>query len=266
MNREEINTAQLALETARRAARAAGEVIRRRRGTAFRVDRKGATDLVTEVDLAADKTVIAVISNAFPSHRIAAEESGRGKGDSEYLWWIDPIDGTTNFVHGYPFYSVSIALEFRGVMIAGVVYDPVRDEVFEALRSGGARLNGRAIRVSPVANLADALLATGFPYNLGEREQALAIAAGFLPRIQGLRRDGSAALDLAYVAAGRLDGFWERGLKPWDTAAGALLVEEAGGRVSDFTGEIFDIHHGEIAAANPRIHPELVSVLNQSRR
>jgi myo-inositol-1(or 4)-monophosphatase len=266
MNREETKIARQALETARRAARAAGEVIRRGSAAGFRVDRKGATDLVTEVDLAAEKTVIAVISNAFPAHRIAAEESGRGEGDSDYLWWIDPIDGTTNFVHGYPFYSVSIALEFRGVMIAGVVYDPVQGELFEALRSGGARLNSRKITVSPVTGLADALLATGFPYERSERARALAMAAGFLPRIQGLRRDGSAALDLAYVAAGRLDGFWERGLKPWDTAAGALLVGEAGGRVSNLTGGKFDIHLGEIAAANPRIHLELISGLNQSRQ
>jgi myo-inositol-1(or 4)-monophosphatase len=264
MNREEIKTVQLALETARRAARTAGEVIRRRRGTAFRVDRKGATDLVTEVDLAAEKAIISLISEVFPGHRIAAEESGRGAGDSEYRWWIDPIDGTTNFVHGYPFYSVSIALEYRGVMAAGVVYDPVGDELFEALRGGGTRLNGRKITVSPVADLSDALLATGFPYERSDRERALAIAAGFLPRIQGLRRDGSAALDLAYVAAGRLDGFWERGLKPWDTAAGSLLVEEAGGRVSDFSGGIFDIRRGAIVAANPRIHGELVAGLNQN--
>lgn len=262
MNQQELTIARRALETARRAAAAAGEIIRAKAGTAFRVDRKGAADLVTEVDLSAERAVIAVISAVFPGHRIAAEESGRGEGDSEYLWWIDPIDGTTNFVHGYPFYSVSIALEFRGVMIAGVVYDPVRGETFEAFRSGGARLNDREIEVSPVASLSDALLATGFPYDRSDRGRALALAAGFLPRIQGLRRDGSAALDLAYVAAGRLDGFWERGLKPWDTAAGSLLVEEAGGRVSDFRGGKFDLLRGEIAAANPKIHPQLICGLN----
>lgn len=266
MNGEAIKTARRARETARRAAAAAGQVIRQGSAAGFRVNRKGVTDLVTEVDLAAENAAIAVIRRDYPAHRIAAEESGRGEGDSEYLWWIDPIDGTTNFVHGYPFYSVSIALEYRGEMAAAVVYDPVRDEMFEALRSGGARLNGQEIRVSKVAGLADALLATGFPYERSERGRALEIAAGFLPRIQGLRRDGSAALDLAYVAAGRLDGFWERGLKPWDTAAGTLLVEEAGGRVSDFAGGRFDLHRGEVAAANPLIHSELVSGLNQNRR
>jgi len=262
MNQEDIETARMALKTARRAAAAAGEIIREKRGTAFRVDRKGAADLVTEVDLAAERAIIALISRDFPGHRIAAEESGRGEGDSPYLWWIDPIDGTTNFVHGYPFYSVSIALECRGVMAAGVVYDPVAGELFEALRSEGARLNGRRIAVSPVSDLKDALLATGFPYARNDRERALSIAAAFLPRIQGLRRDGSAALDLAYVAAGRLDGFWERGLRPWDTAAGSLLVEEAGGRVSDFNGGKFDLHRGEIAAAGPGIHRELAAGLN----
>ena len=265
MNQEASTVVRRALETARRAARAAGEIIREKTGTAFRVDRKGAADLVTEVDLAAERAVIAVISDEFPSHRIAAEESGRGEGDSEFRWWIDPIDGTTNFVHGYPFYSVSIALEYRGKMAAGVVYDPVRDEMFEALRSAGARLNGREIRVSPVADLSDALLATGFPYDRGDRGRALAVTAGLLPRIQGLRRAGSAALDLSYVAAGRLDGFWEGALRPWDTAAGWLLVEEAGGRVSDFTGGGFDLQRGEIAATNGKIHRELIDGLNQIR-
>ena len=264
MPRDESDLFRRSLETARRAARTAGEIIREKSGTAFRVDRKGAADLVTEVDLAAERAVIAVISDEFPSHRIAAEESGRGKGDSEFRWWIDPIDGTTNFVHGYPFYSVSIALEFRGEIAAGVVYDPVRDEMFEALKSAGARLNGREIRVSPVSDLSDALLATGFPYDRSDRGRALAVTAGLLPRIQGLRRAGSAALDLAYVAAGRLDGFWEGGLKPWDTAAGRLLVEEAGGKVSDFAGGGFDLNRGEIAATNGKIHRELISGLNQN--
>ncbi len=262
MNQEETKNTRLALRTARQAAFTAGELIRSRSGTAFRVDRKGAADLVTEVDLAAEKVIISLIAAAFPEHRIAAEESGHSEGDPQHTWWIDPIDGTTNFVHGYPFYSVSIALEYQGVIVAGVVYDPIADEMFEALRSGGARLNGREIAASEIPDLDQALLATGFPYERGDRQRALEIVSGFLPRIQGLRRSGSAALDLAYVAAGRLDGFWEQSLKPWDIAAGLLLVEEAGGLVSDFTGERVDLQRGEIVASGPGIHQELVAGLN----
>jgi myo-inositol-1(or 4)-monophosphatase len=259
---EEKELIENTLKTALAAVHAAGRIIREKSDTVFLVNHKGATDLVTEVDLAAEREIIATLSRAFPEHRIMAEESGRGKGESDYIWWIDPIDGTTNFVHGYPCYSVSVALEYRGRSILGIVYDPTRDELFQAVKGEGAYLNGRPITVSAVDTLSDALLATGFPYDRSQREHALSIASRLLPGIQGLRRDGSAALDLAYVAAGRLDGFWEFGLKPWDTAAGWLLVEEAGGRVSNFKGESFDIRQGAVVASNHRIHADLVARLN----
>jgi len=218
--------------------------------------------MVTEVDLASEAAIISVISDAFPSHRIVAEEGGGGAKESDYIWWIDPLDGTTNYIHGYPCYSVSIALEYRGKIIVGVVYDPTRDELFCACRGAGAELNGMPITVSTAASLEECLLATGFPYDRSRRRFALTVAARLLEKIHGLRRAGSAALDLAYVAAGRLDGYWEFGLKPWDTAAGILLVEEAGGEVSDFQGNRFTIHNGEIAAANRTIRRRLLEVMN----
>ncbi|MDP8214226.1 MAG: inositol monophosphatase family protein [Candidatus Euphemobacter frigidus] len=262
MKTEAGTTDNTFLETALSAVRSAGRIVRENIDTVFRVDHKGATDLVTEVDLAAEKEIIAQLSRAFPEHRIAAEESGRKKGESDYVWWIDPIDGTTNFVHGYPCYSISVALECQSEIILGIVYDPTRDELFQAVRGEGAQLNGCPITVSSVETLSESLLATGFPYDRALRGRALSLAARLLPRVQGIRRDGSAARDLAYVAAGRLDGFWEFGLKPWDTAAGRLLVEEAGGSVSDFKGEAFDIHQGAVVATNRRIHAELVALLN----
>lgn len=256
--------ADQALAAATDAVYSAGRIIRDKSATVFRVHHKGDADLVTEVDLAAEKEIIAILSGAFPDHRTVGEESGANQGESDYLWWIDPIDGTTNFVHGYPFYSVSVALECRGEIIVGVVYDPTRNELFQAIKGRGASLNGTPITVSMMDTLNNSLLATGFPYNRDERQEALDIAARLLKRVQGIRRDGSAALDLAYVAAGRLDGFWEFGLKPWDTAAGRLLVEEAGGKISDFRGDIFDIRQGAVAAANSRIHAELINELNRA--
>ncbi|MFH1037096.1 MAG: inositol monophosphatase family protein [PVC group bacterium] len=262
MNGSERSITNEALAAALEAVRSAGRIIQEQGARVFRVDHKGATDLVTEVDLAAEKEIIAILSKTFPGHRIMAEESGPAERESDYVWLIDPIDGTTNFVHGYPFYSVSVALECRAAVILGIVYDPLRDELFQAVRGEGTFLNGRALSVSGVDSLEGSLLATGFPYDRDQRARALSIASRLLPRVQGVRRDGSAALDLAYVAAGRLDGFWEFGLKPWDTAAGRLLVEEAGGRVSDFRGQEFDIRLGAIAATNRRIHADLIALLN----
>ncbi|MEA1928219.1 MAG: inositol monophosphatase family protein [Candidatus Auribacterota bacterium] len=262
MSYEKEIIADQALEAATTAVHVAGKIIREKSATVFRVDHKGAADLVTEVDLAAEKEIITILSRDFPDHRIVGEESGPGQGESDYIWWIDPIDGTTNFVHGYPFYSVSVALEYRGESIMGIVYDPTRNELFQAVKGKGASLNGTPISVSMVETLNDSLLATGFPYDRERRREALDSAARLLKLVQGVRRDASAALDLAYVAAGRLDGFWEFGLKPWDTAAGRLLVEEAGGRVSDFGGDIFDIRRGAVVASNSRIHANLLEQLN----
>jgi myo-inositol-1(or 4)-monophosphatase len=193
---------------------------------------------------------------------LIGEESHHGSYHHTKAIYIDPIDGTTNFVHGYPFYSVSVALEYRGESIVGIVYDPTRDELFQAVKGRGTFLNDTPITVSMVETLNDSLLATGFPYDRGRRKEALDLAAGLLKCVQGVRRDASAALDLAYVAAGRLDGFWEFGLKPWDTAAGRLLVEEAGGKVSDFKGDIFNIRDGAVVAANALIHAVLIEQLN----
>lgn len=250
------------LETAVNAVYAAGRIIRAKAATIFRVNYKGAADLVTEVDLEAEKEIIAILSEAFPDHCIVGEESGSDNSRSDYIWWIDPIDGTTNFVHSYPFYSISVGLEYRGVINIGIVYDPIRDELFQAVRGKGSFMNGCPITVSNVESLNNSLLATGFPYERSQREKALNTITGLLELVQGIRRDGSAALDLAYVAAGRLDGFWEFGLKPWDTAAGRLLVEEAGGKTSDFLGNEFNILKGEVVAANSHIHAELVANLN----
>lgn len=263
MDRSDCKVLNQALKTAQTAARSAGRIIRNRAGGGFRVDHKGATDMVTEVDLAAEEEIIAVISAAFPSHRLVAEESGEGEQESEYTWWIDPLDGTTNYIHGYPRYSVSIALARRARIVLGVVFDPLRDEMFFALQGRGAYLNDRRIQVSSVKKLSDSLLATGFPYVRSRRRQALALAARFLEQIHGLRRDGSAALDLAAVAAGQLDGYWEFGLKPWDTAAGLILVEEAGGKVSGFGGEAFDFRKGDIVAGNRFIQGDLLKIMGE---
>ena len=247
-------------EVAIAASRAAGRIIIAKRVNP-RVDYKGTTNPVTEVDLLCERTIARMIEDAFPGHRIVGEEGGdRGK-DSDFTWWIDPLDGTTNFAHGYPHYCVSIALEQREEIILGVVYDPLRDELFSAGRGEGAFLNGSEISVSLVSDPARSLLATGFPYDLKKRPYALAMLGGFLATVQGVRRDGSAALNLAYVAAGRLDGFWELGLNPWDTAAGAILAEEAGGRVSDFSGHRYRIARKDVIAATPALHSFMVETI-----
>ncbi|MBI4391561.1 MAG: inositol monophosphatase, partial [candidate division NC10 bacterium] len=196
------------------------------------------------------------------SHSIVSEEGSDHAGSGEVCWILDPLDGTTNFAHGFPFYSVSIAVTVRGTLTVGVVYDPNRDECFVAERGAGAQMNEGPIRVSAIADLTDALLCTGFPYDV--REAPTGVVAhfqAFLVRAQAIRRPGSAALDLAYVAAGRLDGFWERKIHVWDLAAGALLIQEAGGRVSDYAGHPLDIHRGEILASNGLLHEAMVRVL-----
>ncbi len=248
-------------------ARDAGRVLAERFGRSLEITNKSELDLVTESDLASERLIIDRIKSHYPRHAILAEESGASEPvdrerESEWRWIIDPLDGTTNYAHGYPCFCVSIGLENKGRMELGVVYDPMRDEVFTAERGQGAALNGRRIRVSTTPNLASALLCTGFPYDVRERSEFARHFANFIMAAQGVRRDGAAALDLAYVAAGRFDGFWEEGLKPWDVAAGKLLVEEAGGRVSNYAGQPLNIFSPPILASNGSVHEEMMQVLN----
>jgi len=234
----------------------------------LRIDKKGAIDLVTEVDVAVERRFRAFIAERFPDHAILAEELGGPPPDSRarHCWIYDPIDGTTNFAHGLPIFCASLALEIDGVLSVGAIYDPTREELFTAERGGGAYLNGRRLSVTHVDTLIDALLCTGFHYDVHRSGEAvLALFGAFVRRARAVRRLGSAALDLAYVAAGRLDGFWEDLLKPWDVAAGALIVQEAGGVISALDGQPFDVHKGRIVAANPALHPQLLEVIRQHR-
>ncbi|MDT7603624.1 MAG: monophosphatase, partial [Acidobacteriota bacterium] len=245
-------------------ARDAGRVLAERFGRALEVSNKGDIDLVTEADLAAERLIVERIGSYHPRHAILAEESGDTSRDgepSEFKWIVDPLDGTTNYAHGYPCFCVSIALEQAGEIILGVVYDPTRDEAFAAERGEGATLNGRRIRVSDVEDLNRAMLCTGFPYDVRERGAFARHFSNFIMHAQAVRRDGSAALDLAYVACGRFDGFWEEGLRAWDVAAGRLLVEEAGGRVSRYDGSPFSIYAPPILASNGLIHDAMMRVL-----
>ena len=245
-------------------AREAGGVLIQRLGAA-KITNKGDIDLVTEADLASENLIIERIRSYHPQHAILAEESGEsaliGGKRSEWKWVIDPLDGTTNYAHGYPCFCVSIALEHNGVIEIGVVYDPVRDETFAAERGNGATLNGRRIRVSEVDELKDAMLCTGFPYNVRERPDFTRDFANFTMAAQAVRRDGSAAIDLAYVACGRFDGFWEDGLSPWDIAAGLILIEEARGNVTNFDNEPLSIYTKKVLATNGLVHDAMLDVL-----
>lgn len=244
------------LNIAVRAARRAGTIISRslNRLDEIQVDQKGHQDFVTRVDKEAEAAIIDTLLTAYPEHAILAEESGRS-GESDYLWIIDPLDGTTNFVHGYPQFAVSIALQVNGVVEQGVIYDPCRDELFTATKGAGALLDNRKIRVSRCRKLNQSLLATGFPVRNPETlKKFMPTLNEFLTTTSGIRRAGAAALDLAYVACGRIDGFWEFGLQPWDIAAGALLVQEAGGIVSTPEQQDNYLNSGDILAATPAIH------------
>jgi len=256
------------LNVAIRAARAAGSLINRAAldVEAVRVAQKQINDFVTEVDQASEQAIIDTLLNAYPEHGILAEESGNARGSkhSEYVWIIDPLDGTTNFIHGFPFYCISIALAVRGKVEQAVVYDPTRNDLFMATRGRGAYLNDRRCRVSKRTRLHECLLATGFPFRPGDDFQSyMAIVGEIMPRTAGLRRPGAAALDLAYVAAGYVDGFFESGLSIWDVAAGSLLVTEAGGLVGNFTGEADFMEQRECLAAAPRIYGQMVGVLGK---
>lgn len=251
------------LNIAIRAARSAGALIARQleRVDSINVTAKGRNDFVTEVDQRAEQIIIDTIRKAYPDHAILAEESG-ARGGGEFVWVIDPLDGTTNFLHGFPHFAISIALEHKSQVLHGVIFDPIRQELFTASRGGGAQLDSRRIRVSRRPDLEGALLGTGFPFReIASLDGYLKTLRGFLPRCAGVRRAGSAALDLAYVAAGRLDGFWEFGLSRWDIAAGVLLVHEAGGLVSDPEGGEGYLESGDIIAGNPKITKKMLQTL-----
>jgi myo-inositol-1(or 4)-monophosphatase len=252
------------LNIAVRAARRAGSIINRAAlgGDPLVVKSKRANDFVTQVDRAAEEAIIEVVRKAYPEHGFLAEESGTTSKDAEYRWIIDPLDGTTNFIHGFPQYGISIGIEHRGALAHAVVYDPVKNELFTASRGRGAFLNDRRVRVSKCTRLQDALIGTGFPFKEVSRlELYTRQLARFMQSAAGVRRAGAAALDLAYVACGRLDGFWELGLSPWDMAAGTLLIQEAGGLVADLRGESGFMESGDIAAATPKIFPALLEAL-----
>ncbi len=256
------------INVAIKAARAAGAIINRAALDieSARVSQKQINDFVTEVDQAAEQTIIETLLTAYPGHGILAEESGdtHGAKDSDYIWIIDPLDGTTNFIHGFPVYCVSIALAVKGKMEQAVIYDPSRNDLFTATRGRGAYMNDRRIRVGKRTRLEDCLLSSGFSFRPGDNfKNHQNMLADVMPRITGLRQPGAAALDLAYVAAGFTDGFFEAGLKPWDVAAGSLLVTEAGGLIGNFTGEADFIEHQECMAANPRIYGQLVPLLGK---
>jgi myo-inositol-1(or 4)-monophosphatase len=254
------------LDVAQKAAVTAGTLLRAHAGGIREITYKGVINLVTEMDRRSEQTIVEIIHGAFPDHDILAEEETRIENGSGFLWIIDPLDGTTNYAHGYPNFAVSIGLERAGDVVLGVVYDPMRDELFTAERGRGAWLNGRPIRVSANRELIHSLLATGFPYDRAEsRENNLNYFGAFIIVSQEIRRSGSAALDLCAVASGRLDGFWELKLHPWDVAAGSLLVREAGGAVSDFSGERFNIRDREIVASNGIIHGQMIQVVNLVR-
>jgi len=244
-------------------ARDAGRLLAERVGRITQISHKSEIELLTEVDLASERLIIDRIKTYYPRHSILAEESGEISvaESSEWKWIIDPLDGTTNYAHSYPVFCVSIALEHNGAIELGVIYDPMRDEMFSAERGRGAALNDRRIQVSKINSLNQAMVCTGFPYDLAGRVEATRLMADFVVNGQAVRRDGSAALDLAYVACGRFEGFWEIGLRPWDVAAGVLMVEEAGGRVTNFKGQPFDIYHPPILASNGFVHEQMLATL-----
>ncbi|HEU4339254.1 MAG TPA: inositol monophosphatase family protein [Planctomycetota bacterium] len=254
-----------ALALAKRLALGAGTLLHRRREGARTISSKGGVgNIVTEMDLASERLIVAGIRKAFPSHAVYAEESGES-GKGERTWYVDPLDGTVNYAHGFPLWSVSIGFEVRGRLEAGVIYCPGLGDLYEATRGGGAKRNGRPIQVSKAADLAKSLLVSGFPYNWKLKIQALKAWGAFVRRAQAIRRLGSAALDLCLVADGRLDGFWERGLGPWDLAAGVLIAREAGAVVTGLNERPFDLFAGDVLAANRTIHKQMRAVFKTLR-
>lgn len=250
-----------------KAARSAGELLKEGLTKDFWISYKGPVNLVTEVDRASEDLIVKVIKERFPDHLILAEEGHRDGKGSRYKWIIDPLDGTTNYAHRFPFFCISIGVEVDGEILFGIVYDPIRDEAFAAEKGNGAYLNNKIISVSTTTSLAESLLVTGFAYDVRESARNnFNHFYNFSLKSIGVRRTGSASLDLCYVASGRLDGFWEMNLSPWDTAAGWLIVEEAGGRVTDFSGGRFSIYKKEILATNGRIHEEMIDLLKKGMK
>ena len=250
-----------AIETAREA----GQILMEKFGRKIRISKKGNINLVTEADLTSEKYIVEKIRSRYPKHTILAEESGESvaivDGDKRWKWIIDPLDGTTNYAHGYPCISVTLALEHDSEIVVGVTFDPTRNEMFCAEKGEGAILNNKPIRVSDTEKLSESLIVTGFPYDFSKTANFARHLHEFLLQSRGVRRDGSAAIDMAYVACGRFDGFWEEGLNPWDVAAGVLLIEEAGGRVSYYDDSPFSIYAPPICASNGLIHGEMLEVL-----
>ena len=245
-------------------ARDAGQLLLEKFDRNIKVSKKGDINLVTEADLASEALIIDRIKSYYPKHSILAEESGNAVvagGGNTWKWIIDPLDGTTNYAHGYPCFCVTLALEHDGEIVIGVSFDPTRNELFAAERGRGASLNNKPIRVSQTEDLGDSLIVTGFPYDFKSREDFGRHLTQFLLNSRGVRRDGSAAIDMAYVACGRFDGFWEEGLNPWDMAAGVLIIEEAGGQVSGYNGAKFSIYSPPIVASNGLIHSQMLNIL-----
>lgn len=259
------------IELAIRAAREAGAILQDFAARGFQIENKGRINLVTEADLASERHIKQLISSHYPTHRILAEESGASSDESnsseQYTWIIDPLDGTTNFSHGFPCYAVSIGIEYKGESVAGVIYDPCRDEMFAAERGAGATCNDQKIQVSEIERLERALVVSGFPYDVRERmEEYLPAWREFLNHAQGVRRLGAAAIDMACVAAGRMDGFWEQGLNAWDVAAGWVIIEEAGGCVTKLDGSPFDNHSASLLCSNGLVHDEMLDVLKSIKQ
>jgi len=250
------------IQAAREAALKAGRMLRENIGKSIEISYKGTVDLVTNFDTQAQRVIFDHLSSCFPDHDYLAEEGLSQNKGAEFRWIIDPLDGTTNYAHQFPVFTVSIALEREGEVVLGLIYDPMREEMFSAVKGRGTFLNGEGIRVSAVDDLNKSLLATGFPYDIrASKVNNITHFNNFLTRVQGIRRCGSAAMDLCYVASGRFDGFWELKLSPWDMAAGALIVQEAGGLISDFQNGEFTIYGAEILASNGLIHQQIVEVL-----
>jgi len=249
-------------QTAIEAARKSAQILRSRFGNISHIRKKAAAEIVTEADTESEKMILSTLLAEFPDHAVLSEECGLITGASEYQWIVDPLDGTINFAHQIPIFSISIALAVRDTIVLGIILDPVNDELYSAVSGQGAQLNGEPIQVSATRTMAESLLVTGFPYNVQEIFESVMVRYGScLKASQGMRRLGSAALDLCYVACGRFEGFWEQRLKPWDSAAGALMVAEAGGQVTTFSDRPYTVEHAEILATNGLIHKEMLGLL-----